>query len=159
VCVLAAYLGLAAAWDVYDRRIPNRLVGVFTIAALCFAVAGDGAAGLCWAAGGFGVGFGALFVPVALGYIGAGDAKFFGAVGTFLGPQLTAWALLYGTAFGAFAAIPALCRARAPRTGVPVPAQLPNSPASAPALAPDRAASVPYAVPLALGAVTALALR
>ena len=82
------------------------------------------------------------------GFVGAGDAKFFGAVGAFLGPPLTLRAFLVGTTFGGLAAVPALWRRYGRRAnrendgsheGLGTRVTLPEE-------------SLPYAVPLALGA-------
>jgi prepilin peptidase CpaA len=137
--VLVTFLGLAAAWDVRERRIPNRLVGTFALAALGLGAAAGGAGGLGRAAAGCATGLGLLLAPFALGLVEAGDAKFLSAVGAFLGPRLTMWAFLFGTAFGVPVALVSLWHVRqSPSTG-------------------SRVASVPYALPLALGTVVALA--
>ena len=155
---LAAFLGLATASDFRERRVPNRLVAAFTMAALGLGGISDGISGLCWAGGGFAVGLGLLLVPFAMGFVGAGDAKFFGAVGGFLGPRLTLYAFLFGTALGTVAAILTLRRARGDHFGL---AEWTHAQHGAPSGAPRgtaEAPTVPYAVPLGLGAVTAVAL-
>ena len=155
---LAAFLGLATASDFRERRVPNRLVAAFTMAALGLGGISDGISGLCWAGGGFAVGLGLLLVPFAMGFVGAGDAKYFGAVGGFLGPRLTLHAFLFGTALGTVAAIVTLRRARGDHFGL---AEWTNAQHGAHSAAPRDTAevpTVPYAVPLGLGAVTAVAL-
>jgi len=154
---LTSFLGLAVAWDLAERRIPNRLVGGYALAALGLAFATAGVAGLARAAGGFAGGLGLLLVPFALGFVGAGDAKFFAAVGAFLGPWLTLRAFLFGTALGAPLALAAEWRARG-TLGAFVALQ---SSAWGCSRRPDAAGArtaLPYAVPLALGTLTALAL-
>jgi prepilin peptidase CpaA len=149
---LASFLGLAALWDVRERRIPNPLVGTYAAVALGFAVAGGGTAGAARAAGGLAAGLGLLFVPFALGVVGAGDAKFLGAVGAFVGPQLVLLAFLYGTAIGALLALPAVWRVRHTLAVAGCFGRGGGAPGSGTA-----AASIPYAVPLALGTLAAVA--
>lgn len=132
---LSSFLALAVAWDIFERRIPNALVAAYALAA--FALRVPAPAGLLSAAEGFVVGLGLLFVPFALGWVGAGDAKFFAVVGAFLGPALALNACVLGVAMGGPFALVAYWRVRR-------------------GLAPGRAATVPYAVPLALGALAAL---
>jgi prepilin peptidase CpaA len=130
--VLSSFLALAVAWDLRERRIPNRLVAAYAALGLGLAAA-SGLHGLGEAAVGAVAGFALLALPFALGFVGAGDAKFFAAVGAYLGPGLTLWAFLFGTALGAPIAAVALWRPRGGRPGIP------------------------YAVPLALGTVVTLA--
>jgi prepilin peptidase CpaA len=136
--VLVTFLGLAAASDVRQRRIPNWLLGAFALAALGLGAAAGGAGGLGRAAAGCVTGLALLLAPFAAGVVGAGDAKFLSAVGAFLGPRLTVWAFLFGTALGAPVALVALWSTRRRPGG-------------------GSRAAVPYAVPLALGTVAALA--
>jgi prepilin peptidase CpaA len=132
--VLASFLALAVAWDLRQRRIPNGLVIAYGMLGLALAT-GNGVGGVGRAAIGAVEGLALLGIPFALGFVGGGDAKFFAAVGAYLGPGLTPWAFLFGTALGA--PIAALVWWRAPRTA--------------------GLQGVPYAVPLALGTVAALA--
>lgn len=136
--ILSSFLGLAVAWDVWQRRIPNGLVLVYGTLGLGLAAAG-GLQGLGRAAAGASEGLALLCIPFALGFVGGGDAKFFAAVGAYLGPWLTLWAFLFGTALGA--PIAAVVLWRAPRGG--------GHGGTRPGL--------PYAVPLALGTIATLA--
>jgi prepilin peptidase CpaA len=131
---LGSFLACAVVCDVRQRRVPNVLVAAFTGAALLIAWADNGGPGLSRAAGGFGLGLGLLLVPFALGQVGGGDAKFFGAIGTFLGPRLTLDAFLAGSILGGIAMLLAL-RALG-----------------------RRDAALPYTAPLTAGVVVALAL-
>jgi prepilin peptidase CpaA len=134
VLTLGSFLACAVVCDVRQRRVPNALVAAFTGAALLLAWAGDGGPGVARAAGGFGLGLGLLLIPVALGQVGGGDAKFFGAIGAFLGPRLTLDAFLAGSILGGIATLLALRALR------------------------RREAALPYTAPLAAGVVVALAL-
>jgi prepilin peptidase CpaA len=145
---LAVFLGLAAASDLRERRVPNTLVGTFTLVALALGLAARGLAAAGPAAAGGAVGVGLLFVPFALGLVGAGDAKFLGAVGAFVGPRLVLLSFLYGTALGGVLAAPAAWRARHP---------LPGLGDGAGGATPTSL--IPYTVPLGLGTLAALALE
>jgi len=76
--------GLAAFFDLRVRRIPNWLIasGLFCGVVLNYFL-GDGR----WlqSVSGFVAGIAVLVLPFALGWIGAGDVKFFGVVGALLG--------------------------------------------------------------------------
>ena len=150
VITFGTFLAAAAAWDVQERRIPNRLLIVFIFAAFGLAGASNGVAGLLWAGIGFSLGLGLLIAPLALRAVGAGDAKFFATVGAFLGPRLAICAFLIGTALGAFPAVVALLQKD--RSGL----------ATTGADGPDHTSrwggAIPYTVPLTLGAVAALVL-
>lgn len=50
---------------------------------------------------GFFVGLGLLFIPFALGGIGAGDVKLLAACGAFMGPIFAVKSFLFGAIFGA----------------------------------------------------------
>ncbi|MHC4741905.1 MAG: A24 family peptidase [Planctomycetota bacterium] len=75
----------AAIWDLRTRRIPNALTGPLLAAGLFYAVCFDGARGLGEAAGACLL----LAAPFVLMFLfaggGAGDAKFMGAIGAWLG--------------------------------------------------------------------------
>jgi Flp pilus assembly protein protease CpaA len=136
--VLAIFLGLAAAWDILERRIPNTLVVAGTVVA--FALSADSLRGLAVTAEGFALGLGLLLGPFALGWLGAGDAKFFAVVGAFVGPRLALDALLLGIAWGGLFSAIILWRRRFRRVA-------------------GQSGTVPYAVPLGLGAIAALACQ
>src|SRR6185369_333052 len=84
------------------------------LAAIVLAWAVAGPMGAAWSLVGLGVGLGVLLVPFGTGLVGGGDAKFFAAVGAFLGPALALRAFLFGTAFGVPLALVAMWRAGRP---------------------------------------------
>jgi prepilin peptidase CpaA len=133
--LFSSFLCLSVAWDVLERRIPNQLLVVYGLFALCLAAQSWLALGTAVLGGALGLGL--LFLPFALGFVGAGDAKFFAVVGAFLGPGRTLQALVLGMAAGGVFALPlVVLRARG--------------------LVGGKKATVPYALPLALGAIAAL---
>jgi prepilin peptidase CpaA len=71
----AAFLFLAVENDVRRLRIPNWLTFPAFLGALALGFLSAGATGLVAALAGAGVAFGVLFVPYALGWLGAGDVK------------------------------------------------------------------------------------
>ena len=135
---LAAFLGIAAAWDMRHRRIPNAVAGGFTAAALALAAVSGGTTA---ALTGLVLAFGLLVGPFAGGYLGAGDVKFFAGVGAFLGPRLTLCAFLLASVWGALV-VAAAHRERLAAVVSHVDAR-----------------GIPYAVPLALGTASALLLE
>jgi prepilin peptidase CpaA len=153
------FLGLAVFWDLAERRIPNLLVLAAALTALVLAWGIGGPVGAVWSLAGFAGGLGVLLVPFATGLVGGGDAKFFAAVGAFLGPSLMLRAFLFGTALGVPLALAAMWRAGQPLLPL-LPMMAGGLPPVGLAGAPNgRKVLVPYAVPLALGALAALALE
>lgn len=139
--ILTTFLCLAVAWDLRERRIPNSLVAAYALVGLGLAgAAGQPALGR--AVAGMAEGLALLILPFAFRFVGGGDAKFFAAVGAFLGPSLTLWAFLFGTALGAPLAAVVLWRTRRTVSASPGVQPVPM---------------LPYAVPLALGTLVAVA--
>jgi prepilin peptidase CpaA len=87
--VLIFVLLLASAFDVRQRRIPNRLLAASLLIALALHLAsGTPSALLTTYLAGFGVGL-LMFLPLyLLGGMAAGDVKLMATVGAFLGPAL-----------------------------------------------------------------------
>ena len=144
---LLLFLGLAATWDVRTRCVPNWLVAAFGTLAFVLAAGSCGLGGLQQAGLGSAVGLGSLLLPFALGFVGAGDVKFMGTAGAFLGAEGVVYAFLLGSVLGAPMALAALRRARRP---------------AAPAGPPPGVGTgqfIPYALPLALGCAAAVALH
>jgi prepilin peptidase CpaA len=153
-----SFLTAAVLWDLAQRRIPNELVLAAALAAVILAWAIEGPAAAGWSAVGMACGLGVLLVPFATGLVGGGDAKFFAAVGAFLGPALTLRAFLLGTALGVPLALVAMRKAGRPV--LPVVGMVAGGvhPATLGVAPGGRPVYLPYAVPLAIGALVALAL-
>lgn len=81
------WLLLVAAYDFQRRRVPNWLVVAGTALAATALVSGTGPLGLDWKAALLGgvVGFGFLLLFYATGLMGAGDVKFGGVLGLWVG--------------------------------------------------------------------------
>jgi prepilin peptidase CpaA len=95
-CTTAA-VAMAAATDLRTRRIPNWLVAPFLAAGLLVQFAYQGVEGLWQSAGGLSVAVLATGLLHYLGGLGMGDCKLLAAVGVWIGPEQTLFALL-GTA-------------------------------------------------------------
>ena len=102
VGMLLTVTAVGAVWDVRSGRVPNALTYTAAGAGLALnAVMRPSGIGLGPAALGLLVGFGPLFVVYLAGGLGGGDVKLMAAVGAFLGPLATAYALLYACLVGA----------------------------------------------------------
>ena len=102
---------LACTSDVRSRRIPNWLTFGAAFAGAVYQLAANGFAGLGDGVLGWIVGAAFLFVPFALGGIGAGDVKLMAALGAWLGPAEVMWLGMYtGVAGGAIALVVALAK-------------------------------------------------
>jgi prepilin peptidase CpaA len=82
--VIFSVSGLSAFFDLKIRRIPNWLI---LVGLLCGVMlnAFQGTGQLLQSIAGFGIGIAVLILPFALGWMGAGDVKYFGVVGALLG--------------------------------------------------------------------------
>ncbi|HUT09535.1 MAG TPA: A24 family peptidase [Thermoguttaceae bacterium] len=117
VCVVV-FTAVAAVFDARIKRLPNALtVPAFFAGILFTAVFGplgsllEGVGGrLLFSLGGFGVGFGILFVLWIIGGGGGGDVKFMGALGAWLGPIVTFEVLVVATAFSAIGSMAMMVR-------------------------------------------------
>ena len=99
---LLAVVVLAATTDVRDGKVYNWLTYPAALAGLLLnTVVRPPGLGLGQAALGLAVGFVPLFLAYAAGGLGGGDVKLTGAVGAFLGPWATLYALLYTFLAGA----------------------------------------------------------
>jgi prepilin peptidase CpaA len=108
VLVIAA---LACSTDVRSRRIPNWLTFGAALAGVAYQLVSHGYAGLGDGLLGWVAGAAFLFVPFALGGIGAGDVKLMAALGAWLGPADVMWLGMYtGVAGGVIALVVAVAK-------------------------------------------------
>ena len=99
---------IAMVSDLRTRTLPNWLtVSGFVIGVLFHVITG-GWGGLGFAMGGFAVGFGILLLLWLIGGGGGGDVKLMGAVGAWLGPQMTLIVFLLSTMFAVMGSIAVL---------------------------------------------------
>jgi len=84
--VIALVIGLSVFFDLTARRIPNWLIAFGLVCGLSIN-AYRGFDPLLHSALGFFLGAGALFVPFAMGWMAAGDAKCFGVLGALFGVE------------------------------------------------------------------------
>jgi prepilin peptidase CpaA len=155
VALLAAgaWSGLAIAWDVRRRRIPNWLtLGAAGAALLCFGTSGRGPLGAPWptsAAAGIGVAVAGTLL-FARGRLGAGDVKFMAALPLVGGAEsaLRAFALGSGLLLAWVCARGCAARGREPR----------RAETAGGASGPPRAGTgIPLALPFGLGFLAELA--
>ena len=96
--------GIAIGFDLKEKRIPNQLI-LFAIAGGILFNAEQGMPQLKDSILGLGLGVGLLIIPYALGWFGAGDVKFLGAVGAILGVQPLVYVFFYASILGATLAL------------------------------------------------------
>lgn len=102
IVFLAAVIGftlIAAVSDIRTRKIPNTMTVPMCIAGLVYQIGFFQVNGLWTALGGFGTGFGILFVLWMVGTAGGGDVKLMGALGPWLGSLLMLKVLLCSLVF------------------------------------------------------------
>lgn len=150
----AFWLALVIAYDFRQRRVPNWLVLAGLALAAVALITGMHPAGQPWpealAAGA--LAFSVMLVFYAFGLMGAGDVKFAGALGLWIGLQglLPVWiassllACLHGLLWYALNRWPVWPRLSAALSGVP------PAPGAA---SPRRARHIPYAAYLAIAAL------
>jgi Flp pilus assembly protein protease CpaA len=107
VGLLLAVTAVGAVWDVRSGRVPNTLTYTAILAGLVLNTvirkpaglgAGPAALGMLVAAG-------PLLLVYLAGGLGGGDVKLMAAVGAFLGPRDSVYALLYACIAGAILSI------------------------------------------------------
>lgn len=169
--------GLAAWHDWKERRVPNRvsITGIFL--GLALALVSGGLGGLGQSVLGFLAGTAILFVPFALGWVGAGDVKLLAAIGAIMGPKGAAYSILYGAVAGGIISAVALARRR--RLGVTLRAILVGflgflsyiipglvgrtvrvvRPLEEAVPVPHSGVAIPYSAAIGIGLVIAIATR
>jgi prepilin peptidase CpaA len=164
VCALVL-LVVCAIWDVRYRRIPNwaTLPGI----ALGLGMNGllNGWAGVKMSGIGFLVGFGALLIMFALGWMGGGDIKLMAAVGALKGSPFVLWALFFSLIVGAVIGIAALIWNRKTlRTFKNIfqflgSRLLPFLPIPKNDLRPEETQKIPFGLAIVLGTIWAMAMK
>jgi Flp pilus assembly protein protease CpaA len=128
--VLWVLVGLAAVWDVAQRRVPNPLIVAGLLLGLGFETQSGGFAGLGLSFLGAAVALGLLIVPFAMHKIGGGDVKLAMVCGTFLGWRGAIHVVLIGSVIQGLLALVMMIWAKyAPRFGRQEPdlARLPQA--------------------------------
>jgi len=148
------WLLFIAAYDFRQRRVPNWLVLAGAFMALAALALGMGPIGHDWTAAllGAGLGFGFLLLFYVLGVMGAGDVKFAGALGLWVGLSALLPAWIIGSILASLHAVLWLILQRwpvAPRLSLVLFGR-PSSANGNPS--PTRVRFIPYAAYLALGA-------
>jgi len=102
IACVVLFTGAAAVLDWRTKRLPNWLTVTAFFAALLYHIVsgwmegGFGKAGqhFLFAMGGFGTGFGLLFILWLIGGGGGGDVKLMGALGAWLGAMMTVYVFI-----------------------------------------------------------------
>jgi len=101
---LVVFVALAIVYDLSASRIPNWLVLVGVLGGTIFNTT-KGFDQLLHSLLGLGFGVGILILPFALGWLGAGDVKLLGAVGSILGASLVPRVFFYSVLLGGVCAL------------------------------------------------------
>ena len=103
IAVAVAMVG--CVFDLHNSRIPNALTVGAALAAVIVSALTGGVAAVGSSAAGWAIAA-ALWLPIyALGGMGAGDVKLMAAIGAWLGPASTIYAVLYAAIAGGVFAI------------------------------------------------------
>jgi prepilin peptidase CpaA len=158
---LLTTLGLAALFDIRERRIPNWVILFGLITGLVLGAFQSGTQFISSAAG-FLAGILALMVPFAFGWMGAGDVKFLAAVGALLGYKTLPRVFFYSCIVAGIIALVALALGQARQISfkhfwidckfmfLSLPAGLPSSTARG-----SGVYSVPWGVAISAGTIMA----
>jgi len=103
--LLLVILIICGYTDLKERRILNIVVLPAILIALLFHLAQGGFAGAIFWGKGTLAGLALLFIPFALGGLGAGDVKLLGVVGAFKGAGFVLMAFLYAAILGGIFAL------------------------------------------------------
>jgi prepilin peptidase CpaA len=155
-------LAIACVTDLRSRKIPNELVLAILVSGWLFALVStsDAWRALGMSVAGTALGFGIWIGFYVLGVIGAGDVKFFAALGAWLGPGLTWRAALIAAIVGGILAVAFLISER--RLGEVLRRAAVAASSGSLVSAPEQTIvpgtkrrPLPYGVALAIGALVA----
>jgi prepilin peptidase CpaA len=102
--IIVAVTSLSVFFDLRVRRIPNWLI-LFGLVAGFILNVHQGPSRFYYSIIGFLVGVASLIVPFSLGWLGAGDVKYFGVIGAMLGLDLLPRVFFYSAAVAGAMAI------------------------------------------------------
>lgn len=103
--ILIVLLFLAVKYDIAEMKIPNFLTFPVILWGIGSSVIFSGLNGFLFSMSGFLVGMAVFFIPFAMGGIGAGDVKLFGAVGALMGWRFVILAAVVTALVGGLIAI------------------------------------------------------
>ena len=109
---VALLVNAAIYCDIRHGKIPNALVVFGFLSGCGMNFAECGPTGLLLSLEGTLLGLALLFIPFALGGMGAGDVKLLGAIGALIGPQGAFYTALYGALAGGVMAVVVLIKHR-----------------------------------------------
>ncbi len=103
--ILGLILLIAVVYDQREQRIPNYLILSGLIFGLGWNLYTGGLEGLVFSLKGFAAGLAFLFIPFAMGGMGAGDVKLLGVVGVFKGYLFAFHTFVYMALWGGLIAV------------------------------------------------------
>jgi prepilin peptidase CpaA len=109
---LLTTIGLAAFFDIRERRIPNWVILFGLIGGLAFGAI-QSSTQFIFSVNSFVAGILALIIPFAFGWMGAGDVKLFAAVGALLGYKTLPRVFFYSCIFAGMIALVAMALGQA----------------------------------------------
>jgi Flp pilus assembly protein protease CpaA len=166
IIVTSAACLVCATTDLRRFRVPNAVTLPLLASGLVYHAATAGWPGLRLGLVGAGFGFAVLFVPYALGIMGAGDVKLLAGIGAWLGQPLTSDVLLASVICGGlYALLLTATTGRLRRTFAEIGTIIargvcrPEHPVSQVVAQPDRHGRlVPFAAMVALGLFKTIAM-
>lgn len=163
--VTLAFLVLCVRSDLRTLRIPNAYTGPAILVGIALGGLAAGWTGVANSLTGCALAIGLLFIPFALGGVGAGDVKMMGAVGALLGPNLVLESLVFGLALGGVFAVGKLVRLSRFRETVVGTGRMFGNAVLAWSVDPLRVSAadpnavvLPYSLPLGLGTASVIAI-
>ncbi|RDU34658.1 prepilin peptidase [Neobacillus piezotolerans] len=103
--LLIAVLLICTITDIKSRKILNIVTLPAILIGFIYYFSTNGLDGILFSGKGFLVGFGVLFIPFAMGGIGAGDVKLLAAIGAMKGAFFVIYAFLYAAIVGGLIAL------------------------------------------------------